>query len=46
MIPDPSVAYMYFAIVEPDSYLDFANQVPFSDAQGIIIKNGLLNEVG
>lgn len=46
MIPDPSVAYLYFAIVEPDSYLDFANQVPFSNAQGIVIKNGLLSEVG
>ncbi len=37
---------MYFAIIEPDSYLDFANPVPFADAQSIVIKNGLLNEAG
>jgi len=46
IIPDPSAAYMYFVIIEPDSYLDFANPVSFADAQGIVIKNGLLNEAG
>jgi hypothetical protein len=44
IIPDPSVAEISFAIIEPDSHLDFANPVPFTDAQGIVIENGVLNE--
>ena len=30
--PDPSSAGMYLALMEPGSYLDFANPVPFSGA--------------
>jgi hypothetical protein len=37
---------MYFAIIEPSNYLDFANPVPSTDAQGIVIKNGVINEAG
>ena len=29
VIPDPGTPGMYIAVVEPGSYLDFANPVPF-----------------
>lgn len=45
VIPDPSVAGMYLALIEPGSYLDFANPVPFSGAAGPI-EQGVLNEQG
>lgn len=45
VIPDPSTARMYFATIEPTSYMDFVKPVPFSDADGII-ERGLLNERG
>ncbi|KUL94665.1 restriction endonuclease [Bosea sp. WAO] len=45
VIPDPATPGMYIAIIEPGSYLDFANPVPFADDQGVI-ERGVLNEEG
>lgn len=45
IIPDPSAAGMYLAIIEPGSYLDFVKPVPFSDSEGVI-ESGVLNAQG
>ncbi|MBL8707274.1 MAG: HNH endonuclease [Rhodospirillales bacterium] len=45
VIPDPKAAGMYLAIIEPGSYLDFVNPVPFRDGSGVI-EQGVLNEQG
>lgn len=45
IIPDPSEPGMYLALIEPGSYLDFANPVGFTNAEGPI-ERGLLNEHG
>ncbi|CAN7533530.1 HNH endonuclease [Bosea sp. LjRoot9] len=45
VIPDPAAPDMFIAIIEPDSYLDFARPVPFSDANGVV-ERGVLNEQG
>lgn len=45
VIPDPSSPGMYVALIEPGSYLDFANPVSFGDINGIV-ERGLLNEQG
>ena len=45
VIPDPSVSGMYLALIEPGSYLDFANPVPFDGATGPV-ERGVLNEQG
>lgn len=45
VIADPAAPGMYLAIVEPGSYLDFADPVPFSGPDGVI-ERGLLNEAG
>jgi putative restriction endonuclease len=45
VIPDPGISGMYIAIVEPGSYLDFVNPIPFREADGLI-ERGLLNEHG
>jgi putative restriction endonuclease len=45
VVPDPAAPDMYLALIEPGSYLDFANPVPFSDADGVI-ERGVLNEDG
>jgi putative restriction endonuclease len=45
VIPDPSAAAMFVAIIEPGSYLDFASPVPFADADGVV-ERGVLNEEG
>jgi putative restriction endonuclease len=45
VIPDPGTSGMYIAIVEPGSYLDFVNPVPFREVDGLI-ERGLLNEHG
>jgi putative restriction endonuclease len=45
VIPDPSDKTMYLALIEPGSYLDFANHVPFGGTDGIV-ERGLLNEAG
>ncbi len=46
VIPDPSTEGMYLALIEPTSYLDFVNPVPFSNATGELVEQGLLNERG
>jgi putative restriction endonuclease len=46
VIPDPGVPGMYLALIEPGSYLDFVKPVPFSDAAGAVIEQGVLNEQG
>ena len=43
VIPDPGTLGMYIAVIEPNSYLDFVNPVPFRDADGLL-ERGLLNE--
>jgi putative restriction endonuclease len=45
IVPDPSVPDMYLALIEPGSYLEFPNPVPFDDGNGLVEK-GLLNEEG
>lgn len=45
IIPDPNNNGMYFALIEPGSYLDFAEPVPFSGPEGVI-EQGILNELG
>lgn len=45
VIPDPSNAHMYFAIVETGSYCDFPNQVPFNGSAGLL-ELGVLNDAG
>jgi putative restriction endonuclease len=45
VIPDPSISGMYVAVIEPNSYLDFVNPVPFRDDTGLL-EQGLLNEQG
>jgi putative restriction endonuclease len=37
---------MYLALIEPGSYLDFVNSVPFTDASGALTEQGLLNDQG
>ncbi len=43
--PDPTVAGLFFALIEPGSYLEFAEPVPFMGAEGLA-ETGLLNEAG
>lgn len=45
IIPDPKAPGMFLALIEPNSYLDFANPVPFNVVDGPI-ERGLLNEEG
>ena len=45
VIPDPNAAGMHIALIEPGSYLDFSNPVPFSGRDGVI-KRGVLNDEG
>jgi len=45
VIPDPKASGMYLALIEPGSYLDFINPVPFSGPEGVI-ERGVLNEEG
>jgi putative restriction endonuclease len=45
VISDPSAPGMYLALIEPGSYLDFANPVPFSGATGPV-ERGVLNDLG
>lgn len=46
VVPDPTTSGMYLALIEPGSYLDFVNPVPFTDASGAVIEQGVLNEQG
>lgn len=43
IIPDPKTEEMYLALIEPGSYLEFAQPVPFKDDHGVL-ERGLLNE--
>ena len=43
VISDPSAPNIYRAIIEPDSYLDFADTVPFNGPAGIV-EQGVLND--
>jgi putative restriction endonuclease len=43
--PDLTMPGMYLALIEPGSYLDFANPVPFTGASGVV-EQGVLNEQG
>jgi putative restriction endonuclease len=45
VIPDPKASRMYLALIEPGSYLDFANPVPFNGPTGPV-ERGVLNEQG
>jgi putative restriction endonuclease len=45
IIPDPGAPGMYIAVIEPGSYLDFINPVPFSGPTGVI-ETGVLNAAG
>jgi putative restriction endonuclease len=45
VIPDPGISGMYLALIEPGSYLDFANPVPFNGATGPV-ERGVLNSEG
>ena len=44
-IPDPATPGMYLAVIEPGSYLDFPNPVPFGGPEGLV-ERGLYNEQG
>ncbi len=45
VVPDPTKENMYLALIEPGSYMDFINPVPFNDGTSIV-ERGLLNEKG
>jgi len=45
IIPDETAPGRFLALIEPGSYLDFANPVPFNDGHGPI-ERGLINERG
>ncbi|MGP1397591.1 MAG: HNH endonuclease [Inquilinaceae bacterium] len=45
LISDETAPGRFLALIEPGSYLDFANPVPFNDSDGPI-ERGLLNERG
>ena len=45
IVPDRSQAGMYFAQIEPGSYLSFPNPVPFRNPEGLL-ETGLINEHG
>jgi putative restriction endonuclease len=45
IIPDPGAVGMYIAVIEPGSYLDFVNPVPFRGPAGLI-ETGVLNADG
>ena len=45
VIPDPKASGMYLALIQPGSYLDFANPIPFSNDDGVV-ERGVLNDDG
>jgi putative restriction endonuclease len=45
VVPDPTAPDMFLALIEPGSYLDFADPVSFSLPDGVV-ERGLLNEEG
>lgn len=44
-VPDPAAKDMYLALIEPGTYLDFPNPVPFNGSLGLA-ERGVLNEQG
>ena len=45
IIADPRSDDMYLAVIEPGTYLDFGDPVPFRDTDGIV-EQGVLNDLG
>jgi len=45
IIPDPRLQDMFIAVIEPGTYLDFGDPVPFRD-EGAVVETGLLNDHG
>jgi len=45
VISDPRKSDMYLAVIEPGTYLDFGNPVPFRNTENIV-ERGLLNDEG
>lgn len=45
VIPDPVTPDMYLALIEPGTYLDFVNPVPFDGPDGLV-ERGLFNDQG
>ncbi|MER9022149.1 HNH endonuclease [Mesorhizobium sp. M0815] len=45
VIPDPVTPDMYLALIEPGTYLDFVNPVPFNGSDGLV-ERGLFNDQG
>lgn len=45
IISDPRKSDMYLAVIEPGTYLDFGDPVPFRDTDSIV-ERGLLNDEG
>lgn len=45
VVEDTGADGMYIAVIEPGTYLDFANPVPFSGPEGVT-EQGLVNEEG
>ena len=45
VVPDPTTKDMYLALIEPGTYLDFVNPVPFNGPTGPV-EQGVLNEAG
>ncbi len=45
IIDDPNDKKLHFAMIEPGSYLDFGEPIPFRE-RGTVIESGLLNEMG
>lgn len=45
VIPDPNAREMHIALIEPGTYLDFINPVPFSGTEGVV-EHGVLNDEG
>ncbi|TIS95616.1 HNH endonuclease [Mesorhizobium sp.] len=45
IIPDPVTPDMYLALIEPGTYLDFVNPVPFNGPNGLV-ERGLFNDQG
>ena len=46
IIPDPGVPGMHIAVIEPGSYLDFINPVPFSGPAGVVETGVLISKGG
>jgi putative restriction endonuclease len=45
VVPDPTAKDMYLALIEPGTYLDFVNPVPFKGPTGLV-EQGVLNDAG